>query len=258
MTRIDATPAGENLVERLHNLSASADPTANDDSGDGYGIGSLWLDTTNGATWQALDVTPGAALWVPLSNDAHSNTAARPLDIINSVIPSAVQGTFSLVSGQVVHAIFRAPQSKLITKMATRSRGAAAGATPTLCRTAICTVEFDGTDLPTMTKVAQIASSTSLWNGTFTEYERALDTAGGFPASYQILRGQWYSFATLIVTGAALPGLYSTNNGMPTFGLAALPSSGIRISQSGQTDIPSSFVSTARADSAATPWGAIY
>lgn len=51
-----------------HNLSASAPPTVNDDSGDGYGVGSLWIDTTNDVVWQAVDVTLAAARWRVLSH----------------------------------------------------------------------------------------------------------------------------------------------------------------------------------------------
>ena len=54
----------------LSNLSATSAPTVNDDSGDGYGVGSLWVDTTNDAVWMAVDVTVGAAVWRPLSAGA--------------------------------------------------------------------------------------------------------------------------------------------------------------------------------------------
>jgi hypothetical protein len=47
-----------------NNFGASAAPTVNDDSGDGYSIGSRWLDTTNDKEYVALDVTAGAAVWV--------------------------------------------------------------------------------------------------------------------------------------------------------------------------------------------------
>lgn len=46
-----------------HNLAASAAPTTGDDSGDGYGVGSRWADTTADAEWVCLDATLGAAVW---------------------------------------------------------------------------------------------------------------------------------------------------------------------------------------------------
>ncbi len=45
------------------NLSATAAPGVGDDSGDGYAIGSIWLDTTNDNIYMATDVTVGAANW---------------------------------------------------------------------------------------------------------------------------------------------------------------------------------------------------
>jgi hypothetical protein len=46
------------------NLSASVAPTINEDSGDGYGIGSLWIDTTAAQLYVCEDATVGAANWL--------------------------------------------------------------------------------------------------------------------------------------------------------------------------------------------------
>ncbi len=64
--------AGANLTVLMHKLDATASPTVNDDSGDGYAIGSLWIDTTNDTIWQATDVTVGAAVWHQLDGAAGS------------------------------------------------------------------------------------------------------------------------------------------------------------------------------------------
>lgn len=42
---------------------AAANPTVNDDSGDGYIIGTIWVNTTTDAVFVAADVTVGAAVW---------------------------------------------------------------------------------------------------------------------------------------------------------------------------------------------------
>lgn len=47
----------------LHNMSASAAPTVNDDSGDGYAVGSTWYDTTADVMYACLDATVGTAVW---------------------------------------------------------------------------------------------------------------------------------------------------------------------------------------------------
>lgn len=60
------TASGEStgLKWRLNNDGASAAPTVNDDAGDGYSIGSRWLDTTNDKEYVCLDATTTAAVWV--------------------------------------------------------------------------------------------------------------------------------------------------------------------------------------------------
>jgi hypothetical protein len=46
-----------------NNWSAAVAPAVTDDSGDGYAIGSRWIDTTADKEYVALDVTVGAAVW---------------------------------------------------------------------------------------------------------------------------------------------------------------------------------------------------
>ncbi len=45
------------------NLSAAVAPTINDDSGDGYSIGSFWVDTATDTGYMLMDATVGAAVW---------------------------------------------------------------------------------------------------------------------------------------------------------------------------------------------------
>lgn len=54
------------------NLTATANPTANDDSGDGYAVGSFWLRTdTSPKKWYVCALaTLGAAVWLDLSTGA--------------------------------------------------------------------------------------------------------------------------------------------------------------------------------------------
>jgi len=56
------TSAGHYTVLR-DNRGATSAPDPNDDILDGYGLGSLWVDTTNDMTYSAVDVTAGAAIW---------------------------------------------------------------------------------------------------------------------------------------------------------------------------------------------------
>ena len=47
-----------------HNLAASAAPGVDDDSTDGYGVGSRWLDTTGEKEYVCTSASIGAAVWV--------------------------------------------------------------------------------------------------------------------------------------------------------------------------------------------------
>lgn len=47
----------------LHKMDATTAPTVNEDSGDGYSVGSMWVDVTNDNVYQAVDVSSGAAVW---------------------------------------------------------------------------------------------------------------------------------------------------------------------------------------------------
>lgn len=47
----------------LNKLNATVAPTINEDSGDGYGINSIWCDVTADKVYICIDATVGAAVW---------------------------------------------------------------------------------------------------------------------------------------------------------------------------------------------------
>ena len=47
----------------LHKYDATVAPTVNDDSGDNYGVGSIWVDVTANKAYTCVDATVGAAIW---------------------------------------------------------------------------------------------------------------------------------------------------------------------------------------------------
>lgn len=61
---------------RLNNFAATTSPTVNDDEatgvGDGYEVGSVWIDVVAGEVWTNVDATSGAAVWVQGSGGATS------------------------------------------------------------------------------------------------------------------------------------------------------------------------------------------
>jgi hypothetical protein len=53
----------------LNRFDATTDPTVNDDEGDGYAVGSMWVNTTGDTVWVCTDATAGAASWKTSGGD---------------------------------------------------------------------------------------------------------------------------------------------------------------------------------------------
>ena len=63
------------------NLAAAAAPTADEDTDDGYAIGSTWIDTTADKAYVCVDASSGAAVWIETSvtggSGGETNTASN-------------------------------------------------------------------------------------------------------------------------------------------------------------------------------------
>lgn len=121
---------------------------------------------------------------------------------------------------------FTARKTETITQIRTISGGTAAGATPTLCRIGIYETDSSGN----LTLVASIASDTTLWAGTSTEYTRSLS------ASFTKKKGTRYAVGVLIVTSVTAPTLIGHNQLTSTEAGKAPRLGGLVSSQS---DLPS-------------------
>lgn len=58
---------GTTVVTALNKFDATVAPTVNEDSDDGYGVGSIWIDVTADDSYICEDATVGAAIWVDFS-----------------------------------------------------------------------------------------------------------------------------------------------------------------------------------------------
>ena len=60
------TPSNNALpISILNNYTATTNPTVNDDSSDGYTVGSRWVNTSTDTLYECLDASAGAAIWRP-------------------------------------------------------------------------------------------------------------------------------------------------------------------------------------------------
>lgn len=75
--------------------STTINPTVNDDSGDGYVIGSRWINTSTDEEFVATDVTVGAAVWMSTTNTSGLNDLAD----LDDVSAAAQTANFVLAAG---------------------------------------------------------------------------------------------------------------------------------------------------------------
>lgn len=81
----------------IHNLNATSAPTVNDDSGDGYVAGSIWIDVTNDVGYICLDATLTAAVWFrPQAYGSYATLTDTDQTVTGgSIITSLSLGTIS-------------------------------------------------------------------------------------------------------------------------------------------------------------------
>ena len=70
--------AGAVVTSLIHNWAAAVAPTANEDSGDGYAVGSFWFDTTADKIYSCVDATVAAAVWKDLTPSAGAGDVVGP------------------------------------------------------------------------------------------------------------------------------------------------------------------------------------
>jgi hypothetical protein len=165
------------------------------------------------ATTSASDLTSGTLPDARLSSSVllASALAARQhqttafIDVVDrSVINSAIPP----VSNAAYWTFFTPVYTVTITQIAYACTTAAAGVT--LCRYGLYTADASGN----ATLVARTASDTTIFNANNTVFTRALETTGGYPASYTLNAGTRYAVAMCLaasntgaVSGVSCPGV---------------------------------------------------
>lgn len=90
----DSSKAGGVRWGRLNNIAATVAPTVNEDSGDGYEVGSLWVDVTADIAYVALDVTVAAAVWQAIGGGGNSFAVLMP----TAGLTAPVDGDFAWIN----------------------------------------------------------------------------------------------------------------------------------------------------------------
>jgi hypothetical protein len=72
---IEYESGAQHIIVHKGNFDATTDPTVNDDSGDGYSVGSPWFNKSTGILRFATDVTVGAAVWEEVSGGSGGMTS---------------------------------------------------------------------------------------------------------------------------------------------------------------------------------------
>jgi len=88
-----ATLGMANYVDLKHNYAATVAPAVTDDSGDGYAVGSRWIDVSADQAYVCLDASVGAAVWEQVDIDALEffQRTPTPTAISGNTIDASVQ-----------------------------------------------------------------------------------------------------------------------------------------------------------------------
>ena len=140
----------------------------------------------------------------------------------------AIMSGATLTSGIVRLTYFTARKTETINSVRVGTYTTAAGATPTLCRIGIYSVDGSGN----LTLVASTANDTALFAAAATTYTKALSSA------WSKVAGTRYAVGVLVVTGATAPTVQGQAVGLGDE-LAQAPR--LCGGRSGQSDLPSSI-----------------
>lgn len=180
----------------------------------------------------SLDI-PAAIMKLADMPDSGEETFSRRLCL--------AAGGGTLTSGALRLTYFTALRTESITKVCS-AVAVAAGATPTICRIGIYTL--DGSN--NLTLAHSTTNDTAMWSSTATLYEKTLSS------TFNKVAGTRYAIGALCVTGATAPTIAGMNmsNGVLQSGVTPR----IAGSYGGQTDLPASVSAGSVSATGPQPW----
>lgn len=172
-------------------------------------------------------IAPGDSLGLSVYPPRWAGSSAQGIEVPIGRLQSTQ--SFSTTSQNLRLTYFVAPRDMTVTTIEFSTTATAAGATPTLVRYGLYTVDIAGT----ITLAASTPNDTTLLAAATTAYPKALSTP------YALVAGQTYATAFLLVTAAALPTLASPNVVAAALSASGAPAlSRVAGQMSGQADLP--------------------
>jgi parallel beta-helix repeat protein len=152
--------------------------------------------------------------------------------------------SITMGSGVVRLSYVVARRTETITQIEYSTGNTAAGATPTLVRFGVYSVDSAGN----LTLLASTASDTSIFAASQTDYARSLTS------SIQVVEGQTYAVGVIVVTAAAAPALIGVLAATPSLN-AQTPR--LSASLTGQADLPASVTVGSLGATQSLPYAAL-
>lgn len=214
----------------------------------------LWVDTTidSAVLAHAATHSDGAADEITIATSQVTDLDLRlsSTDLLtngeasitrNAPLSGVAYGT----SGTVLLTYRRALKTETVTKLSMAS-GTAAGATPTLVKFGVYSVNESTGDL---TRVAITANDTATFSAANTAYELALTS------SWTKTKGTLYAYAVLVVSSASLPTIVGNSHfsSTPVNAILAL-SPRLTAAAASQTDLPTTLTAASLTNSNRALW----
>lgn len=146
----------------------TSDPTVNDDSGDGYQIGSRWENSSTKKEFVLLDATPGAAVWkeTTLTGTVTSVSGTSPISSSGGATPAISLNDTAVTPGTYTYAGFTVDQKGRLT-------AASSGTNPVTSVSASSPLSSSGGTTPTISH-----NDTAVTPGTYTYATVTVDQKG--------------------------------------------------------------------------------
>jgi hypothetical protein len=223
----DTGPSGVIAVTApITNSGTSTSATIGVDAGSTTAAGVLQLTDSTTSTSTTTAATANSVKLAVDRFEDYLNFSSTSIDVFTRSIPIV---SVTSASGTVRITFFTATHNMTVSQITIVS-GSIASSGLTLARFGL----YDETTL-----LAQTASDTTLFNSTQTAYTRSFDTAGGYPATFDLVAGTRYGVG-MIVVGTTAGSVLGINH------LAGTASAFVSLSPrlngvlNSQTDLPAS------------------